>query len=195
MRKPKCQCLITLLGILAANSTYATSTAPSNTMSVYRCTDDKGKVSLQDTPCADSNSQEITQMIRPKDAPPLPAVIKPLAPIAEPAPIIQVATPRIPAPDLFRCTDFDGKVRDSEYYDPKPRCVPLWALGYHTNSVACSWVEDSCVRYQGKALCERWKEKQKQAKSDEWMSAGGSPAYLKSELLRITQIVETSCSW
>jgi hypothetical protein len=100
----------------------------------------------------------------------------------------------IPPPDLYRCTDFDGKVRETEVYDTNPRCVPLWVLGYETSSSACSWVEDSCVRIEGKALCDRWQEKQKQAELDLRHSSSSQSAYLRSELERFDQILKTSCN-
>ena len=166
-------------------------------MTVYRCVDGKGVVSLQDVPCTDASKQEIRKMTRPIDAPPPKASTSQAAPapptsIVIGPPINEFSTPR-PAPDLFRCTDFDGKVREAEYYDPKPRCVPLWVLGYQTNSNACRWIEDSCVRYEGSELCERWKDKQRKTELDLRHASSSDSPYLKSELARFTQIVNTSC--
>ena len=179
-----------IICLSAAASAAAVETAKIN---VYRCTDAKGKVSLQDVPCADASGQQVLEMARPKDAEPMKktppgksVVIIASAP-AQPASIAR------PAPDLFRCTDFDGNVRDSEVFDTNPRCVPLWVLGYDSRSSACTWVEDSCVRYEGKALCERWREKQKQAELDLRHSSSSHSAYLRSELARFEQIVRTSC--
>jgi hypothetical protein len=166
-------------------------------MTVYRCVDGKGVVSLQDVPCTDASKQEIRKITRPIDAPPPKTSTSQAAPAPPTSivigPPINEFSPSRPAPDLFRCTDFDGKVREAEYYDPKPRCVPLWVLGYQTNSNACRWIEDSCVRYEGSELCERWKDKQRKTELDLRHASSSDSPYLKSELARFTQIVNTSC--
>ena len=170
------------------------------TVKVYRCVDAKGKVSLQDAPCAKSSTQETREMLRPKDA---PVVKKNTAikstPVAPVQPAAQAYVSMDPPPILYQCTNYEGKTRDSENYDPNPRCEPLWAQGYRMEYLppeqraTCSWVQDSCVRYEGKALCDRWKEKQKQAKSDLRYAFSDTTAFRKSDLARITQIVRNSC--
>lgn len=140
-------------------------------------------------------------MLRPKDAPPAP---KPAAPA--PAPIIVMQAPpepmiqQTPPPTLYQCTNYEGKVRDSETYDINQRCEPLWALGYDEAYLppgqaghTCRWIQDSCVRYEGRALCDRWRAKQKQAQSEVRYAFSDTAAYRKSELARITQIVNNSC--
>jgi Domain of unknown function (DUF4124) len=183
-----------ILALAWASSAVAATPVENGKMTVYRCTDGKGKVSLQDNPCLAASKQETLLMTRPKDA---PAVIPAKPPVAPSAIAIgssvQAQEAWIPPPELYRCTDFDGKVREAEYYDPKPRCVPLWVLGYESRSQACRWVEDSCVRYQGKELCERWEAKRKQTELDVSHSDSSGAPYLKSELARFTQIVNTSC--
>lgn len=185
---------------MSADISSATPTqAENNKVTVYRCVDTKGKVSLQDAPCAKSSKQESREMLRPKDAP----VVKKNA-ANKPAPVVvvqsaQVIIPMNPPPDLYQCTNYEGKTRDSENYDPNPRCEPLWVQGYRMEyfpieqRAACSWVQDSCVRYEGEALCDRWKEKQKQAQSDLRYAFSNTSAFRKSDLARITQIVRNSC--
>ncbi|MGH8051961.1 MAG: DUF4124 domain-containing protein [Arenimonas sp.] len=167
---------------------------------IYRCLDAKGKVSLQDSPCAKSSKQESREMARPKDAIPAKnSVAKPVQVIA-PTPATQNSIPLMLAPpDLYQCTNYEGKTRDSENYDTNPRCEPLWAQGYRMEHVpfeqraACSWVQDSCVRYEGSALCDRWKAKKKQAESDLRYAFSDTAAFRKSDLARISQIVRRSC--
>ncbi len=177
--------------------------ADKDKVTVYRCVDAKGKVSLQDSPCAKTSQQETREMLRPKDAPPVKKKI-PAKAIASPSNELNTQiTPSpvtfIPPPDLYQCTNYEGKTRDSENYDPNPRCEPLWALGYRTahlpmeQRAACTWIQDSCVRYEGRALCDRWKAKQKQAQSDLRYAFSDTSAYRKSELARIRQIVQRSC--
>jgi hypothetical protein len=188
--------LTLLLAILCVANSSATTPIDSSKLTVFRCVDSKGKVSLQDVPCASSSKQETLNMQKPKDAAVTDVTSqKPKAPVNYPSAPIQIVAPPTPPPELYRCTDFDGKVRDAEYYDPKPRCVPLWALGYQTRSNSCRWVEDSCVRYEGKALCQRWQDKAKQAELDVSHASSSDAPFLKSELARFTQIVQTSCRW
>jgi len=193
--------LVTLIA-LACVCVALASPVPTKkgTLTVYRCVDAKGKVSLQDEPCAKASRQEAREMLRPKDAPAVkksPAAISaPAVAASSPAPI---TIPFVPPPDLYQCTNYEGKTRDSESYDPNPRCEPLWALGYRVEHLpveqrtACTWIEDSCVRYEGRALCDRWKAKLKQAQSDVRYAFSSTLAYRKSELARISQIVQTSC--
>ncbi len=170
-------------------------------ITVYRCEYASGKVSLQDSPCANASKQEARKMLRPKDAPP-PKQNSPTKPTAvveqipAPQPFIQLTPP----PNLYQCTTYEGKTRDSENYDPNPRCEPLWVLGYREDRLpidmigsTCSWVRDSCVKYEGRALCDRWKEKQKQAQSDLRYAFSDTAAFRKSDLARITQIIQQSC--
>ncbi len=181
-----------LLAMLYVANSSAATPIDNNKVTVFRCVDSKGKVSLQDVPCVGASKQETLNMTRPKDA--LPANVEATKPlIITPAAPVQNTIQIIPPPKLYRCTDFDGKQRDAEYYDPKPRCVPLWVLGYQTRSNSCRWVEDSCVRYEGKALCQRWEDKAKQAELDVRHSSSSDSAFLKSELARFTQIVQSSC--
>jgi len=195
------QLFLSVMIVLAiAATTHAAETTQAGKMTVYRCVDTKGKVSLQDSPCAKTSQQETREMLRPKDAP--PAKQKPAKPepvVAQPMPS-QAYIPLPAPPVLYQCTDYEGKVRDSEYYDPNPRCEPLWAMGYQEKYLpieqrgkVCRWIEDSCVRYEGRALCERWKAKRKQAESDVRYAFSDTLAFRKSELARITQIVRTSC--
>lgn len=197
--------LLAACAVLAAQGSAHAVSKPSNksTVVVYRCVDIKNKISLQDSPCAKTSKQETREMLRPKDSPPIKKIAtnKPMLNAVAPVPIVvqDNAAFYLP-PDLYQCTNYEGKVRDSENYDPNPRCEPLWALGYqqeylptHLRGNQCTWIKDSCVRYEGRALCDRWKIKQKQAQSDLRYAFSDTSAYRKSELARITQIVRNSC--
>ncbi|MGH8108933.1 MAG: DUF4124 domain-containing protein [Arenimonas sp.] len=189
-----------LFALVSAGLSLAASTpVKSDKVTVYRCVDTKGKVSLQDSPCVMTSQQETREMLRPTDAPPSKKM--PAPPPAPVTPIVQQYVPDpMPPPVLYQCTNYEGKVRDSEVYDPNPRCEPLWVLGYNEaylpieeRGKRCRWIEDSCVRYEGRALCERWRKKKKQAESDFKYAFSDTMAYRKSELARITQIVRNSC--
>lgn len=196
MQKLKYQCIF-IVSILLLTTGLSNAVADlSSTLTVYRCTDAKNKVSLQDVPCSGNNNQEVIQMARPKETTPSNTITnnKPLiTPQTVPKYPVQVYSTRRPAPDLYQCTNFDGKVRDSETYDPRPRCVPLWVQGYTSPSNVCSWVEDSCYRYEGKQLCERWIAKQKQAVLNADRPSAENTDFKKAEAARLTQIVKDSC--
>ncbi|MDQ3617851.1 MAG: DUF4124 domain-containing protein [Pseudomonadota bacterium] len=108
----------------ACSNTYAAE------VTIYRCTDAKGRLSLRDTPCLKGERQETREMLRPSDPPPRPA-----APVVKatrtPAPIettrVVVITPPRP---LYECVTPDGDAYTSDTAEGNPRWVPLWTLGY-----------------------------------------------------------------
>lgn len=105
-------------------------------VTVYRCTDARGKVELRDTPCDKAKRQQQRQLVRPKDPPPRAArpVAAAAASSASPmqAPqVIMVNSPRA----MYECTTPDGKRYTSDSGEGNPRWQPLWTLGYPT------WVE------------------------------------------------------
>lgn len=169
-------------------------------LTVYRCQDAGGRVTLQDDPCPDGQQQSARRMVRPRDPPPsrAPATPEPAraeAPLPPPAP--GYALP-FPPPPLFQCTDFDGSVRFSEDYAPNTRCVPLPVLGYDVRGSSaaagtCRWVTESCLRLDDDAACEQFKRLLKQARSDALHAFSDTAAYRKSELRRLEGIVSESC--
>lgn len=103
---------------------------PAATVTVYRCTDAAGKVSLQDAPCAKGQAQQAREMLRPVDAPASPtAPAKPHA--AAPAPQAEPRTVYLAPPrPLYECVTPEGKRYTSDDGRGNPRWVPLWTLGY-----------------------------------------------------------------
>ena len=160
----------------------------------------RGQVTLQGEPCPKGSRDEARQMLRPTDpatgARPRP-VPPPVAAMDEPLP-----PPRrelFPPPPMYRCTTYDGDERFSESYDPNPRCEPLVIYYPYPNNLTpaqaltCRWVQDSCVRLTDHVSCDRWKAMRKDAASNLLHSFSDTSAYRKSELDRITPIVEESC--
>jgi hypothetical protein len=140
-------------------------------------------------------------MQRPKDPPPdaKSAATELAQPAAASMDSPSAESRRPPPPPLYRCTSYDGIVRDSEHYDPNPRCEPL-ALYFPDpylltpqQAGACRWVEDSCVRLSDEAACARWKQKKEEAASAALHAFSDTAAYRNSELERATQIVDESC--
>lgn len=100
-------------------------------VTIYRCTDAKGQLSLRDTPCRAGEKQEARSMVRPTDPPPraTPAPAPPSAPRTrdEPAPRYVLVTPPQP---LYECITVDGERYTSESGEGRARWEPLWTFGY-----------------------------------------------------------------
>lgn len=116
--------------LLPCAGNAAAQATPPATVTVYRCTDGAGKVSLQDAPCAKGQAQQAREMQRPVDAPATaaaPASPAPRAPAGPPAPrTVYLAPPR----PLYECVTPDGTRYTSDDGRGNPRWVPLWTLGY-----------------------------------------------------------------
>ena len=202
VRQSACTCLIALLLLAGQPFAQAATSPAADTVTIYRCLDAKGHVSLQDDPCPkDTTQQSSRNMVRPQDAPQRPAGTAPPAPPANPtppeAPVVEFLYN--PPPPMYECTSYDGIVRESEVYDPNPRCEPL-ALYYPeahrltpSQAGACLWVKDSCVRLSDAETCERFRKKKREAASALLHSFSDTEAYRKSELQRLTQIIDESC--
>lgn len=104
--------------------------AAADQVTIYRCTDANGKLTLRDTPCAKGQQQQTRSMLRPKDAPVRAVVRRPPAMRSdfEPA-TTRVVVLHAPRP-LYECVSPDGERYTSETADGAPRWVPLWTLGY-----------------------------------------------------------------
>ncbi len=176
-------------------------TTPADVVVVNRCTDAKGRVTLQDEPCPKGSQGQAREMTRPKDPPKsarVPSRAMPMDVLPdEPAPPLRREL--IPPPPMYRCTSYDGIERFSESYDPNPRCEPLVLYYPYPNNLtpaqalSCRWVEDSCVRLSDSSACARWKEMRKDAVSAVTRSFSDTAAYRKSELERLNQITDESC--
>ena len=119
------------LGMLAALVALAAPApqARGAEVTIYRCTDAKGQLTLRDTPCRAGQKQEARSMVRPTDPPPRPSA--PVAPAAtavrEPAPRYVMVTPPQP---LYECIGADGARYTSETSEGRARWEPLWTFGY-----------------------------------------------------------------
>jgi hypothetical protein len=189
-------------GVLAAAPAPA-GKAKSATVELHRCTDARGKITWQDDKCPAGSKDEVRQMARPTDPPPRAAV----AHAPTPAPVPQAPPPEplppqrqlIPPPDMYLCTSYDGIERYSEQYDPNPRCEPIVLYYPHPETLSpalqnsCRWVEDSCVRLSDRAACAQFRAKKVEAASLRQRAFSDTIEYRKSELARLTQIVDESC--
>jgi len=186
--------------VLASLAIFLCGVGPAATqdITVYRCQDSAGRVTLQDEPCAEGQAQSERRMVRPQDPAPKAASAAvaepepPTLPEPEPGPM------PYPPPPLFQCTDFDGEVRFSEAYDPNTRCVPLSVLGYDVRGSAqgaatCRWVSESCLRMDDDAACDQFKARLKLARSNALHAFSDTAAFRKSEVIRLERIVGESC--
>ncbi|KQZ56992.1 MULTISPECIES: DUF4124 domain-containing protein [unclassified Lysobacter] len=117
-------CLLLALLALAGGAHAAEVT-------IYRCTDASGRLSLRDTPCARGEQQQTRAMALPRDPAPRPAEAvsraEPPPPAAAPAPRTQVIVVNTPRP-MYECVTPDGDRYTSETAEGNPRWVPLWTL-------------------------------------------------------------------
>ena len=99
-------------------------------VTIYRCTDTHGRLTLRDTPCRKGERQQTREMLRPSDPAPRPtAKLTPAAAppaVAAPPRVIVVHAPR----PLYECVIDDGERYASDSGEGNPRWVPLWTLGY-----------------------------------------------------------------
>lgn len=185
-----------------AQKPVAGKTGPKNTVTVHRCIDAKGLVTLQGDPCPPGSHDTTREMTRPKDPPPGSA--------PPPPPPIVIEPPReeyvpnreiIPPPPIYRCTNTAGEERFSEQYDPNPRCEPIVLYypyaGVSTpvgaQAITCRWIEDSCVRLTDWQACARFRTMLKEARSAVLHAFSDTAAYRKSEVERLSQIVNENC--
>jgi len=118
-------------GLVAVALLFAWSPRPAlaGDLTIYRCVDAKGKLTMRDTPCAEGERQETRTMPRPKDIAPRPRAPRPIAPqpdYGEPPRVVVAYPPR----PLYECTNLDGEQYTSDDAEGNPRWVPLWTLGY-----------------------------------------------------------------
>lgn len=151
-------------------------------VTIYRCTDAAGNVTLQNgVRCPKGQKQETKRLQAPTPAEPAyvpPAAVMP-APAAAPLystpappPIANSSTaPSIlPPPPLYRCHAHTGNSYLSEDGAPKDRCVELQVTDLsggqgRSGAQACEVQQDRCERITDEQLCEAWSQYDKQAQS------------------------------
>ena len=166
-----------LLALACAGPGSAASAAD---VTIYRCTDASGALTLQNAPCPKGMKQEARTMQGVNTVPmatgqpdPAPTSRPPAAAKPAPAPTEQPALPPVPAdaatrtlppPVLFQCTTYDKDTYVTEDSEPASRCVALRTTGLDGNpqggaGQACEVVRDTCARMPDGALCDAWKKR------------------------------------
>jgi hypothetical protein len=100
-------------------------------VTIYRCTDASGHLTLRDTPCRKGERQQTRTMIRPTDAPAPRIMPATPPPRDETTASTAVRTVLITPPrPMYECIPPDGEPYTSDTDEGNPRWVPLWTLGY-----------------------------------------------------------------
>jgi len=118
-----------LAGFLLLMSAFAVTAKAADEVTIYRCTDGSGRLTLRDTPCDKAQKQQTRNMLRPRDAPVVRTPPPPRVRDDYTAPSPRVVVVRPPR-SLYECIPPDGEPYTSDSGEGRPRWVPLWTLGY-----------------------------------------------------------------
>ena len=95
-------------------------------ITIYRCTDAKGKQTLRDSPCKRGEKQQTQEMVRPRDA--KPAISRtPSASRSRDIETVRYVVQHVPRP-LYTCVTPDGQQYLSESAEGQQRWVPGWVV-------------------------------------------------------------------
>ncbi|GAB3736178.1 hypothetical protein GCM10028862_20600 [Luteimonas pelagia] len=124
---PALACVVVLL----VGAASAAPAQDAGQITIYRCTDAQGRLTLRDSPCRKGETQSTVEMLRPQDPPPgrePPATVEPTD---TPPPTVQrEVVYRAPPRPMYECVRPDGTRYASETPEGDPRWVPWWTLGY-----------------------------------------------------------------
>jgi len=204
--------LLALLPLISAPALHAQTSD-----TIYRCTDGKGALTIQNgTPCP-KGSKQTTQVIEaptvvPAYVPPPPIVTQvpkddtPAEPVAPPPTRPEIPKPakladedRLPPPPIFQCETWENLTYLSENFEPKPRCVKLQTTGLSGDAnngagAACEMKYDMCWRVPDQTACDGWKQRQREIESTWRYAPGEEKQRLQEEFARVTTILnDTTC--
>lgn len=196
------------LAVLGASALQAQGTV------IYRCTDAKGAVTMQnDVPCAKGMKQERRTIGELPSAPPPSGQAAPAAATAPPpaAAFELVVGPQIdalpasvipqaerkPPPALFQCKTWDEDVYLSENGEPDPECVPLTTVGIGGNpnigaGSACEMRRAECAPVDAEGLCPAWRRHVGEAEFRAKFAGAGEGDPRNAEYERLAQVLADS---
>lgn len=203
-----------LLALSCGISGIATATAAEIT--IYRCTDASGALTLQNAPCPKGMKQEARTMQGVNSVPMAPGqtgtapppATAPAAPAPATTPTTGVVAPpaapspdtrRLPPPVMFQCTTYDKGRYVTEDPEPASRCVALQTIGLDGNpqsgaGQACEVVRDVCARVPDGALCDAWKQRRDETEVAFRFARPENAEKNRAEYERVARIVaESSC--
>lgn len=185
---------------------------------IYRCTDARGVLTVQNgEPCPKGSKQQRSVIepppsmpvyvpsatpVAPPRAPPAPAVQAEAAPPDRPdapAPAGIAAADRLPPPPIHRCNTWDNDSYLSEDPAPKPRCVRIATTGVGgldqvAAGAACEMKYDQCERVPDGAACDGWRQRQREVESAWRHARSDAKPPLQQEFARISTILsDTTC--
>lgn len=205
------------LPLFIVASCLALCSVTARATTIYRCTDAKGAVTMQnDVPCGPGMKQEIRKIGEvptaapppkraaaepPKNLPPPGAQFELVrGPVSEqlPEPTVPVAE-RKPPPPLFECKTWESEVYLSDTAEPEARCAPLNTTGLDGNpsfgaGAACEVKRDTCTAIEGDALCAAWSRRVDEARFRMTYAAPAEKTARKAEYdKRLADYVDSSC--
>lgn len=183
---------------------------------IYRCTDAKGAVTMQnDKPCAPGMRQDVRNVGALPTAPaPARKAEAPAAPVGPPpgarfelvrGPVSEALPPssvpeaeRKPPPPLFQCETWDRDSYLGENAEPEPRCVPLQTVGIDGSPLAggeaCEMKRDSCTALSDVALCQAWRRRVDEAQFRMKFAPDGERDARKADYDRYAQaLADSNC--
>ncbi len=173
-------------------------------MTIYRCVDASGAVTLQnDVPCPKGSQQSVRKV---GVLPTMPApVAAPPAAAAKPAPAAATPPPAPAAPlvrtaplPLFQCRTWDDRDYLGDTAEPPATCVPVQAMGIDGTSASaagasCEMRRDACTAVPADQLCTVWKKRVDEAEF-RWKVGGGRDDDRKAEFDRLSKTYrDTTC--
>lgn len=108
----------------------ATKSAAPADVTIYRCTNASGALTLRDSPCLKGEKQDVRTLQRPRDPAPVARPASTPAVSAAPASntIVQVVYLSPPRP-MYECVTPDGETYTSDNGEGNLRWVPYWSTG------------------------------------------------------------------
>ncbi len=176
-------------------------------MTIYRCVDPSGAVTLQnDVPCPKGSQQSVRKVgVLPTMSLPAAAAV----PAAAPAPVAVSALPvpaapapapvaRTAPPALFMCRTWDDRDYLGDTAEPPATCVPVQGMGIDGTTAtaagsSCEMRRDVCTAVSVEQLCARWKKRVDEAEF-RWKFGGGRNDDRKLEFERLARVYrDTTC--
>lgn len=172
-------------------------------ITIYRCVDASGAVTLQNNePCPKGSQQTVRKIgVLPTLPAPPAMIVKP--PAATPAP--QPAPPAAPVPvvhtappALFQCRTWDERDYLGDSAEPPATCAPVQSVGIDGSTelaagTTCEMRQDTCVEVPAEQLCASWKKRVDEAEF-RWKIGGGRNDDRKAEFDRLSMVYrESTC--
>lgn len=198
---------LALAGALLA-STLCLPAHAQNDITIYRCVDASGAITLQnDMPCPKGSQQTVRKvgvlptLPAPVVAPPAPAAASstatakpPVSPtLPPPAPMVHNAPP-----PLYQCRSWDERDYLGDTAEPPATCAPIQAIGIDGSveraaGSSCEMRRDSCIAIPTEQLCAAWKKRVDEAEF-RWKFGGGRNDERKAEFDRVSKTYrESTC--